>query len=54
MMGFMMPDWYDMLMQTTAGKITFAVILGAILLTAIWVAGIYQPIEQNKDGDVLC
>ena len=54
MMGFMMPDWYDMLMQTTAGKITFAVILGAILLTAIWVAGIYQPIDQNKDGDVLC
>jgi hypothetical protein len=54
LMGFMMPDWYDTLMQTLPGKITLAVILGAILITAVWVAGIYQPADQGKDGDVLC
>ena len=54
LMGFMMPDWYDMLMQSLPGKITLSVILGAILLTAVWVAGVYRPVDQSGDGDVLC
>lgn len=54
MMSLMMPDWYEMLMQTTAGKITLTVVLAAVLSTALWVAGIYQPHDIAKDGDVIC
>jgi tight adherence protein B len=54
MMSLMMPDWYEMLMQTTAGKITLTVVLAAVLSTALWVAGIYQPHDRAKDGDVIC
>ena len=54
MMSLMMPDWYEMLMQTTAGKITLTVVLAAVLSTALWVAGIYQPHDIAKDGDIIC
>lgn len=54
MMSLMMPDWYEMLMHTTAGKITLTVVLAAVLSTALWVAGIYQPHDIAKDGDVIC
>ena len=54
MMSLMMPDWYEMLMQTTAGKITMTIVLAAVLSTALWVAGIYQPHDIAKDGDVIC
>jgi hypothetical protein len=52
-MGFMMPDWYDMLMHTLPGKITLSVILFAVLSTAIWVARINQPMDLEKDGDAI-
>ena len=45
LMGTMMPDWYTMLTTTPIGKITLAVILAAILSTAIWVARLYRPLE---------
>lgn len=48
LMGAMMPDWYAMLTTTTAGKITLAVILAAILATAIWVARLYRPVEGGE------
>ena len=48
LMGVMMPDWYTMLMETLAGKITLAVILAAVLATAIWVAQLYRPIEGGE------
>ena len=51
LMGFMMPDWYDMLMHTLPGKITLSVILFAVLSTAIWVARINQPMDLEKDGE---
>ena len=53
MMGFMMPDWYDMLMHTLPGKITLSVILFAVLSTAIWVARINQPMDLEKGGDAI-
>ena len=49
LMGAMMPDWYDMLTTTPAGKITLAVVLAAVLATAIWVARLYRPVESG-DG----
>lgn len=54
MMSLMMPDWYEMLMHTSAGKITLTIILAAVLSTALWVAGIYQPHDMAKGGDVIC
>lgn len=48
LMGFMMPDWYTMLTTTIAGKITLAVILAAVLATAIWVARLYRPTEGDE------
>ena len=45
LMGSMMQDWYKMLTTTTAGKITLAVVLAAVLATSIWVAKLYKPVE---------
>lgn len=45
LMGAMMPDWYAMLSTTAAGKITLAVMLAAVLATAVWVARLYRPVE---------
>lgn len=45
LMGAMMPDWYAMLTETPAGKITLAVVLAAVLATSIWVARLYRPLE---------
>lgn len=49
LMGAMMPDWYTMLTTTPAGKITLAVILAAVLATAIWVARLYRPVEGGEN-----
>ena len=38
LMGFMIPDWYDMLMNTIPGKITLAVVLATVLATSVWVS----------------
>lgn len=48
LMGAMMPDWYSMLTTTLAGKITLAVVLAAVLATAIWVAKLYSPVEGGE------
>lgn len=48
LMGAMMPDWYAMLMTTPAGKITLAVVLAAVLATALWVAQLYRPVEGGE------
>ncbi|MGI5849915.1 MAG: hypothetical protein ACOX8Q_07605 [Christensenellales bacterium] len=48
LMGAMMPDWYDMLTTTLAGKITLAVVLAAVLATAVWVARLYRPMEGGE------
>lgn len=48
LMGAMMPDWYTMLTTSAAGKITLAVVLAAILATAIWVARLYRPVEGGE------
>jgi tight adherence protein B len=50
LMGAMMPDWYTMLTATLAGKITLAVILAAVLATAVWVARLYRPVEGGGKG----
>ena len=52
LMGLMMPEWYEMLMETLAGKITLAVVLSAILATAIWVSRINRPMNLEKGGDL--
>ena len=49
LMGTMMPDWYTMLTTTPAGKITLAVILAAVLATAVWVAQLYRPVEGGEN-----
>ena len=51
LMGFMMPDWYDMLMHTLPGKITLGVILFAVMATAIWVVRVNQPVDLDRGGD---
>lgn len=38
LMGFMIPDWYDMLMNSIPGKITLAVVLATVLITSVWVS----------------
>jgi tight adherence protein B len=48
LMGAMMPDWYTMLTTTPAGKITLAVVLAAVLATAVWVARLYRPVEGGE------
>jgi tight adherence protein B len=48
MMGAMMPDWYIMLTTTLAGKITLAVVLAAVLATAVWVARLYRPVKGGE------
>ncbi len=48
LMGAMMPNWYDMLTTTPAGKITLAVVLATVLATAIWVAQLYRPVEGGE------
>jgi len=45
LMAAMMPGWYAMLTTTPAGKTTLAIILAAVLATAIWVAQLYRPVE---------
>ena len=48
LMGAMMPEWYTMLTTTPAGKITLAVVLAAVLATAVWVARLYRPVEGGE------
>lgn len=48
LMGVMMPDWYNMLTTTLAGKIILAVALAAVLATAVWVAQLYRPVEGGE------
>lgn len=48
LMGAMMPDWYEMLTSMPAGKITLALVLAAVLATAIWVARLYRPVEGGE------
>lgn len=48
LMGAMMPDWYNMLTTTLAGKITLAIVLAAVLATAVWVAQLYRPMEGGE------
>jgi tight adherence protein B len=48
LLGAMMPAWYTMLTATPLGKITLAVVLAAILATAIWVARLYRPVEGGE------
>jgi len=48
LMGAMLPDWYAMLTTTPAGKITLSIILAAVLVTAIWVAQLYRPVEGGE------
>jgi Flp pilus assembly protein TadB len=48
LMGAMMPDWYTMLTTTPAGKVTLAVVLAAVLATAIWVARLYRPVKGGE------
>ena len=50
LMGAMMPDWYTMLTTTLAGKLTLAVVLAAVLSTAVWVARLYRPVEGGGKG----
>lgn len=38
LMGFMIPDWYDMLMTSIPGKITLAIVLATVLITSVWVS----------------
>jgi len=48
LMGAMMPDWYSMLTTTLAGKITLALVLAAVLATAVLVAQLYRPMEGGE------
>ncbi len=48
LLGAMMPMWYTMLITTPLGKITLAIVLAAILATAIWVARLYRPVEGGE------
>ncbi|HMM06771.1 MAG TPA: hypothetical protein PKD52_08915 [Clostridiales bacterium] len=48
LMAAMMPEWYTMLTATPVGKITLAVVLAAVLATAIWVARLYRPMEGGE------
>jgi len=48
LMCAMMPDWYSMLTTTLAGKITLALVLAAVLATAVLVAQLYRPMEGGE------
>ncbi|MFZ5973988.1 MAG: type II secretion system F family protein [Bacillota bacterium] len=50
LMGCMMPEWYDMLTNTLAGKITLAGVLAVVLATAAWVSQLYRPVEGGEKG----
>lgn len=47
MMGFMIPDWYSMLMDTIPGKITLAVVLATVLITSVWVSRANSVDEED-------
>ncbi len=49
LMALLMPDWYAALMTTVVGKITVAVVLAAVLGTALWVAALHRPLEQERE-----
>lgn len=52
MMGFMMSDWYDMLMHSLPGKIVLALVLGSVLITSVWVsrANAINDTENDEEG----
>ena len=45
LMGFMIEDWYEMLMNTIPGKITLAIVLATVLITSVWVSRANTPAE---------
>lgn len=48
LMGFMIPDWYDMLMTSIPGKITLAIVLATVLITSVWVSRAHAPDEGGE------
>ena len=48
LMGFMIPDWYSMLMDTFPGKITLAVVLATVLITSVWVSRANSVDEEDN------
>ena len=48
LMGFMIPDWYAMLMDTVPGKITLAVVLATVLITSVWVSRANSVDEEDN------
>ena len=48
LMGFMIPDWYSMLMDTVPGKITLAVVLATMLITSVWVSRANSVDEEDN------
>lgn len=50
LMGFMIPDWYDMLMNSIPGKITLAAVLATVLITSVWVSRA-NAIDGEEDGE---
>lgn len=48
LMGFMIPDWYSMLMDTVPGKITLAVVLATVLITSVWVSRANSVDEEDN------
>ena len=48
LMGFMIPDWYSMLMDTVPGKITLAVVLATVLITSVWVSRAHSVDEEDN------
>lgn len=48
LMGFMIPDWYSMLMDTVPGKITLAVVLATVLITFVWVSRANSVDEEDN------
>ena len=48
LMGFMIPDWYSMLMDTIPGKITLAVVLATVLITSVWVSRANSVDEEDN------
>ena len=51
LMGLLMPDWYDRLMYTLPGKITLAVMLGAVLVTSLWVSRAVIPTGDGEEDE---
>ena len=48
LMGFMIPDWYSVLMDTVPGKITLAVVLATVLITSVWVSRANSVDEEDN------